>query len=34
MDPQLLSQPEFAKYVKEEVVKWERLIKATGITPN
>ena len=34
MDPQLLSQPEFTKYVKEEVVKWERLIKATGITPN
>lgn len=34
MDPQLLSQPEFAKYVKEEVVKWERLIKSSGITPN
>jgi tripartite-type tricarboxylate transporter receptor subunit TctC len=34
LDPQTLAQPEFARYVKDEIEKWRRVIKATGITPN
>jgi tripartite-type tricarboxylate transporter receptor subunit TctC len=34
LDPQTLSQAEFADYMKQEVVKWAQVIKATGITPN
>jgi tripartite-type tricarboxylate transporter receptor subunit TctC len=34
LDPQTMSQPEFAAYVRQEVAKWAQVIKATGITPN
>src|SRR5439155_20390536 len=34
LDPQILSQGEFAEYVKTEVAKWGEIIKTTGITPN
>jgi tripartite-type tricarboxylate transporter receptor subunit TctC len=34
LDPQTLAQPEFARYVKDEIEKWRQVIKATGITPN
>src|SRR5438309_7885536 len=34
LDPQPLSQSEFAEYVKNEVVKWGEIIKITGIAPN
>jgi tripartite-type tricarboxylate transporter receptor subunit TctC len=34
LDPQTMTQPEFAQYVKGEVEKWARVIKTTGITPN
>ena len=34
LDPQTMSQPEFAAYVRKEVAKWAQVIKATGITPN
>jgi len=34
LDPQTLSQGEFAEYVKNEVAKWGEIIKTTGITPN
>ena len=34
LDPQPLSQSEFAEYVKNEVVKWGEIIKTTGIAPN
>ena len=33
-DIQTRSQPDFAEYVKSEVEKWVRVIKATGINPN
>jgi tripartite-type tricarboxylate transporter receptor subunit TctC len=34
LDPQTMTQPEFAQYMKGEVAKWARVIKTTGITPN
>jgi tripartite-type tricarboxylate transporter receptor subunit TctC len=34
LDPQALSQGEFAEYVRNEVAKWGEIIKTTGITPN
>jgi tripartite-type tricarboxylate transporter receptor subunit TctC len=34
LDPQTMTQPEFAEYTKKEVAKWAQVIKATGITPN
>jgi tripartite-type tricarboxylate transporter receptor subunit TctC len=34
LDPQTMTQPEFAQYMKSEVAKWAQVIKATGITPN
>jgi tripartite-type tricarboxylate transporter receptor subunit TctC len=34
LDPQTLSQGEFAEYVRNEVAKWGEIIKTTGITPN
>jgi len=34
LDPQTMTQPEFAEYMKKEVAKWAQVIKATGITPN
>jgi tripartite-type tricarboxylate transporter receptor subunit TctC len=34
IDPQTLSQSEFAEYVKNEVAKWGEIIKTTGIAPN
>jgi tripartite-type tricarboxylate transporter receptor subunit TctC len=34
LDPQTMTQPEFAEYIKKEVAKWAQVIKATGITPN
>jgi tripartite-type tricarboxylate transporter receptor subunit TctC len=34
LDPQTLSQREFADYVKSEIAKWAQIIKATGIKPN
>ena len=33
-DPHAMSSAEFAAYVRSEVDKWARVIKATGITPN
>jgi len=33
LEPRTMRQPEFSKYVKEEVEKWGRVIKTTGITP-
>jgi tripartite-type tricarboxylate transporter receptor subunit TctC len=34
LDPQTMSQTEFATYVRKEVAKWAQVIKATGISPN
>jgi tripartite-type tricarboxylate transporter receptor subunit TctC len=34
LDPQTMTQAEFAEYMKKEVAKWAQVIKATGITPN
>jgi tripartite-type tricarboxylate transporter receptor subunit TctC len=34
LEPLTMSQPEFAQYVKEEVEKWGRVIKTTGINPH
>jgi tripartite-type tricarboxylate transporter receptor subunit TctC len=34
LDPQTMTQREFADYMKKEVSKWAQVIKATGITPN
>jgi tripartite-type tricarboxylate transporter receptor subunit TctC len=34
LDPQTLSQREFADYVKSEIAKWAGIIKATGIRPD
>jgi tripartite-type tricarboxylate transporter receptor subunit TctC len=34
LDPQTMTQPEFAQYMKDEMAKWARVIKTTGITPN
>jgi tripartite-type tricarboxylate transporter receptor subunit TctC len=34
LDPQAMSQAEFADYVKREVAKWARVLNATGIKPN
>jgi tripartite-type tricarboxylate transporter receptor subunit TctC len=34
LEPRTMTQPEFAQYMKDEVAKWARVIKATGITPN
>jgi len=34
LDPQTMTQAEFAEYTKKEVAKWAQVIKATGITPN
>jgi tripartite-type tricarboxylate transporter receptor subunit TctC len=34
LDPQTMTQPEFAQYMKGEVAKWARVIKTTGIMPN
>jgi len=34
LDPQTMTQPEFARYVTDEIEKWRQVIKATGITPN
>ena len=33
-DPHAMSSTDFAAFVKSEVDKWARVIKATGITPN
>ena len=34
LEPRTMTQPEFAQYIKGEVVKWAQVIKTTGITPN
>jgi tripartite-type tricarboxylate transporter receptor subunit TctC len=34
LDPQTMTQPEFAQYMSDEVAKWARVIKTTGIMPN
>jgi tripartite-type tricarboxylate transporter receptor subunit TctC len=34
LDPQTMTQPQFAQHVKGEVAKWAQVIKTTGITPN
>ena len=34
LDPQTLSQGEFAGYVKSEMAKWAGIIKATGVRPD
>jgi len=34
LDTRTMSQPEFAQYMRDEVAKWARVIKTTGITPN
>ena len=34
LEPRTMTQPEFVQYMKDEVAKWARVIKATGITPN
>lgn len=34
LDPQTLSQGEFAEYVKSEMAKWAGIIKATGVRPD
>jgi tripartite-type tricarboxylate transporter receptor subunit TctC len=33
LDPQTLTQAQFADYMRKEVAKWAQIIKATGITP-
>jgi tripartite-type tricarboxylate transporter receptor subunit TctC len=34
LDPVTMAQPEFAEYIRKEVARWARVIKATGIAPN
>lgn len=34
LEPRTMAQPQFVQYMKDEVAKWGRVIKATGITPH
>ena len=34
LEPRTMAQPEFVQYVRDEVAKWGRVIKTTGITPH
>jgi len=34
LEPRIMTQPQFAEYVKAEVANWAAVIRKTGITPN
>ena len=32
--PMTMSPPEFAKYIEQDIVKWERIVKISGAKPD